>query len=48
MLMLLPFPLWQQREVNAVEQIKAFLASVGASVVSYYVCKWLDKRGKGK
>ena len=27
---------------NVVELICTFLVSVGASVVAYYICKWLD------
>jgi len=48
MLTLLPFSLWQQREVNIMEFLITFFASVGASVAGYYICKWLDRRGKGK
>jgi membrane protein DedA with SNARE-associated domain len=32
-----------RKEVNHMEEIfTAFLVSVLASVVSYYICKWLD------
>jgi len=32
-----------RREVDAVEYVLAFLVSIGAGVVSYYICKWLDR-----
>lgn len=48
MLAVLPFSLWQQREVNMVEYLIAFFVSVAASVAGYYICKWLDRHGKGK
>lgn len=28
--------------------ITEFLLSIVASVVGYYICKWLDRHGKGK
>ena len=28
--------------------IAAFFVSVGASVVGYYISKWLDRHGKGR
>ncbi len=32
------------KEVNSeVEYLIAFIISVGASVVAYYICKWLDR-----
>lgn len=48
MLVSLPFSLWQQREVIALSILVSFFVSVVASVVGYYVCKWLDRHGKGK
>lgn len=48
MLTLLPFSLWQQREVIALSILVSFFVSVAASVAGYYVCKWLDRHGKGK
>lgn len=33
---------FQQEEVSALGYILTFLVSVLASVVSYYICKWLD------
>lgn len=30
------------------EILAGFLMSVAAGVVSYYVCKWLDRHGKGR
>lgn len=48
MLALLPFSLWQQREVMALSILTSFFVSVAAGVVGYYVCKWLDRHGKGQ
>jgi len=31
-----------QKEVCVLDYISAFFISVAASVVGYYVCKWLD------
>lgn len=31
-----------RKEVMSVEYLNAFLISVMASVVGYYICKWLD------
>lgn len=28
--------------------LTSFLLSVAASIVGYYICKWLDRHGKGK
>ena len=28
--------------------INSFLVAVGANVVSYYICKWLDSYRKGR
>ena len=47
-LAMLPFSLWQQREVIALSILVSFFVSVAASVAGYYVCKWLDRHGKGK
>lgn len=44
----LPFKSWQQEEVGIVDLLVNFLVSVGAGIVSYYVCKWLDRHCKGK
>lgn len=44
----LPFSLWQQGEVSFVEFFITFFVSIAASVAGYYICKWLDRRGKGK
>ncbi len=30
------------------EILISFLVSVAAGIISYYVCKWLDRRSKGK
>lgn len=48
MLSVLPFSLWQQREVIALSILVSFFVSVAASVAGYYICKWLDRHGKGK
>lgn len=32
-----------RKEVFPVEYIIAFFISVAASVVGYYICKWLDR-----
>ena len=37
-----------RKGVSIVEIVIAFLVSVGAGVVSYYVCKWLDRHSKGR
>ena len=37
-----------RKEVSALEYFANFLVSVGASVVAYYIRKWLDGHGKGK
>jgi hypothetical protein len=44
----LPFSLWQQREVSNLANLMNFLLAVIASIVGYYVCKWLDGPSKGK
>ncbi len=36
------------REVNGVEYIINFFVSVGAQVVGYFLCKWLDPDNKRK
>ena len=28
--------------------VRAFLVSVAAGIVCHYICKWLDRRRKGK
>jgi hypothetical protein len=35
-------------EVEMLEILISFLVSVAAGIISYYVCKWLDRRSKGK
>ena len=38
-----------REEVSAMSSlICSFLVTVGANVVSYYICKWLDSYRKGK
>lgn len=34
-------PTW--REVNQLDILASFIISVMASVVAYYICKWLDR-----
>lgn len=36
------------KEVKLMDGWFAFLVSVAASVVGYYICKWLDRHDKGK
>lgn len=44
---MLPFESWQQEEVGIVEMLVNFFVSVGAGVICYYICKWLDRHSKG-
>lgn len=37
---------FQRKEVTYLEYIIAFLISVLASVVGYYICKWLDRNDR--
>ena len=37
-----------REEVSAMSRIADFLLAVGASVVGYYVSKWLDSWRKGR
>ena len=34
-------------EVNSAMELYNFILAVGASIVAYYICKWLDGQGKG-
>ena len=44
-----PLQTGNREEVLVMEQILvSFLVSVGAGVVSYYICKWLDRDRKGR
>ncbi len=36
-------PYWQQKGVLVLEILTIFCISVAANVVSYYICKWLDR-----
>jgi hypothetical protein len=46
---LLPHPIWQQRGgVKPMELLINFLVSVAAGILCYYICKWLDRHGKGQ
>ena len=36
------------KEVNSMDEVRSFFLSVGAGVISYYVCQWLDKQRKGR
>lgn len=44
---LLPFKSWQQEEVGVLDTFISFIVSVAAGIISYYICKWLDRHGKG-
>ena len=35
-------PNWQQKGVLYIDNVLTFLVSIMASVVAYFVCKWLD------
>lgn len=37
-----------RKEVSALEILTRILVSVVASVISRYICKWLDRNNKGK
>ena len=39
---MLSHPIWQQKGGAFVNSMVSFLVSVGAGIVSYYICKWLD------
>lgn len=39
---MLSHPIWQQKGGAFVNGMVSFLVSVGAGIVSYYICKWLD------
>ncbi len=43
----LSHPFWQQEGGACMEHILSFLVSVAASVVGYYIRKWLDGHDKG-
>lgn len=43
-----PSPIWQQKGGVGMEYLTNFLVAVAASVVAYYIRKWLDSRSKGK
>ena len=38
----LSHPFWQQKGGACMSEIISLLVSVLASVVGYYICKWLD------
>ena len=38
--------LYEEGGEGLMEIITAFLVSVAAGIVTYYICKWLDRRGK--
>lgn len=40
---MLSHPIWQQKGGVHVEYLISFLVSVIASIVGYYICKWLDR-----
>jgi capsular polysaccharide biosynthesis protein len=37
-----------REEVKTLEIIIGFVVSVAAGIVSYYICKWLDRHVKGQ
>ena len=39
---MLSHPILQQKGGAFVNSMVSFLVSVGAGIVSYYICKWLD------
>ncbi|MBD5546045.1 MAG: nitrate reductase [Lachnospiraceae bacterium] len=41
-MILLSHPFWQQKGGVSLAILVSFLISVMASVVGYYICKWLD------
>nr|DAP56432.1 MAG TPA: hypothetical protein [Caudoviricetes sp.] len=40
---MLSHPIWQQKGGFSLEKLLSFIMSVLASVVAYYLCKWLDR-----
>ncbi len=36
------------KKVNSMDKARNFFLSVGAGVIPYYVCQWLDKQRKGR
>ena len=42
-IIVLSFPFWQQKGGDDVLFILEFTISVMASIVAYYICKWLDR-----
>ena len=46
-IILLSLPFWQQKGGADIEHFLSFLVSVMASVVGYYIRKWLDEHDKG-
>lgn len=44
---LLAEPSGNREEVIDMEWLESFIISVIAGVVSYYICKWLDRDGPG-
>ncbi|RGM01859.1 nitrate reductase [Hungatella hathewayi] len=41
---MLSHPFWQQEGGAYIMDIFTFILSIVASVVAYFICKWLDKR----
>ena len=39
---LLSHPFWQQKGGASMPTLGSFILSIVASVVAYYICKWLD------
>lgn len=40
----LPHPFWQQKGGVYIMDLLSFILSITASVVAYFICKWLDRR----
>lgn len=40
--MMLLHPIQAEKGVSSLNSIMSFLLSVMASVIAYYICKWLD------
>lgn len=47
-MVVLPLPILATGGGGSVEILVSFFVSVGASIVGYYVSKWLDRHSRGK
>ena len=45
---LLPQPLAYAKGGEIMELVTSFFVSVAAGIISYYICKWLDRHKCGK